>query len=449
MIDKEVKTNLISTKDAVSVSDYINFLNRELKQYPAKIIGEVGVVKISTAGHVYFTLKDQNEEYTINCIIWRGNYSLFSIELKEGMELIVTGQPKIYEVRGDLSFIAETIELVGEGKLRKEYEKLKKKLTMEGIFDPSRKRPIPQYPQKIGVITSRKGAVIEDFLNNLNKFGFQVKMIDTAVEGQRAVKPLLAAIKIFSKQDIDVLVIIRGGGSMESLVAFDNEILVREVANFPVPVIAGIGHHKDVPLVALAADRMESTPTAATKVINKSWEEAYAKLDRYEYQIMDYFNRLISNARIGIDRKVSLINDELNKIFNKFNTIKTNLKLSISKMEYSLSSIRSTLVDYPKSVEENFFNLLSGSKTNLDNFWSNTKNKFQIILANYNRNLAFSDKIIRSNDPLKNLKLGYSIAKINGRVIRTIEDIKINDEFDLQITDGIINSTVRKINKLK
>ncbi|MFH1744926.1 MAG: exodeoxyribonuclease VII large subunit [bacterium] len=449
MLNGKVKINSTNTEDVVSVSDYINFLNSELEQYKAKVIGEVGVVKISTAGHVFFTLKDQNEEYTINCVIWRGNYDLFGIELKGGMELIITGQPNIYKVRGDLSFIAETIELVGEGKLKKEYEKLKKKLAAEGIFDIDKKRPIPQYPQKIGIITSRKGAVIEDFLNNLNKFGFQVKMIDTAVEGQRAVKPLLTAIKTFSRQDIDVLVIIRGGGSMESLVAFDNEVLVREVANFPVPVIAGIGHHKDVPLVALAADKMESTPTATTKVINKSWEEAYAKLERYEYQIIDYFSKSIGNIKIDIDKKVNLINNELNEISDRFSAVKININLSISKMRYSLSSIKSILADYPKSVEENFSNLLSGSNASLIDSWKNIKSKFQTTLADYSRNLAFNNKVIRSNDPLKNLKLGYSIAKINGRIIRAVEDIKVNDGFNLQITNGIIDSTVRKINKLK
>lgn len=449
MINRKEETNSTSAEDAVSVSDYINFLNDELKQYEAKIIGEVGSVNISTKGHVYFSLKDQNEEYTINCIIWKGNYDLFGIELKEGMELVITGQPRIYAVRGDLSFIAETVELVGEGKLKKEYEKLKKKLIAEGIFDIDKKRPIPQYPQKIGVITSRKGAVIEDFLNNLNKFGFQVKMIDTAVEGQKAVKPLLAALKAFSKQDIDVLVIIRGGGSMESLVAFNNEVLVREVANFPVPVIAGIGHHKDVPLVALAADRMESTPTATTKVINKSWEEAYVKLERYEYQIIDYFNKSIGNIKIDIDKKVNLINNELNKIFSRFSDVKINIKLSISKMGYSLSSIKSKLAEYPQSVEETFFNLLVKSEASLISFWSNIRSRFQAMLIDYNRNLAFSSKAIQSNDPLKNLKLGYSIAKINGRIIRAVEDIKVNDEFNLQITNGIIDSKVRKINKLK
>ena len=118
-------------------------------------------------------------------------------------------------------------------------------------------------------------------------------------------------------------------------------------------------------------------------------------------------------------------------------------------MEYSLSFIRSTLADYPKLVEENFSNLLFGVKDNLINFWGNIKSKFQAMLADYGRNLVFNNKVIQSNDPLKNLKLVYSIAKINGRIIRAVGDIKVNDEFNLQVTDGIVDSTVKKINKLK
>ena len=124
------------------------------------------------------------------------------------------------------------------------------------------------------MITSKQGAVIHDFLNNIGKFGFDIKMIDSRVEGQGAVEDLLAAIQTFRKKDIDVLVIIRGGGSMESLMPFNNELLVREVVGFPVPVLVGIGHDKDMPLVALAADRSESTPTAVANLLNESWERA-------------------------------------------------------------------------------------------------------------------------------------------------------------------------------
>jgi len=201
---------------------------------------------MSSRGHVYFSLKDEKDGALINCIIWKSRYAVYGVELKEGVKIIASGYPEIYAPSGRISFIAETIELAGEGALKKAYEKLKKKLAAEGLFEEERKRPLPKYPEKIGVVTSRQGAVLADFLNNLGKFGFKIKMIDSRVEGQLAVADLLLSIKSFQKQDIDALVIIRGGGSLESHLAFNNEMLVRAIADFPVPVIAGIGHHTRV-----------------------------------------------------------------------------------------------------------------------------------------------------------------------------------------------------------
>jgi len=198
--------------------------------------------------------------------------------------------------------VADAVELVGEGALKKAYDTLKKKLEAEGVFDPAKKRALPEYVQKIGVITSLKGAVIHDFENNLGKYGFKVSVCDSRVEGQQAVAPLLSAIEAMRKEDIEVLVIIRGGGSLESLQAFNNEMLVRAVRNFPVPVIAGIGHDKDVPLAALAADAMVSTPTAAANLLSRPWQEAYAKL----YQAGHLYVRIEESIRrIGADLAAS------------------------------------------------------------------------------------------------------------------------------------------------
>ena len=137
-----------------TISEYINLINQGLKEFSAKIIGEVGEVNVWATGHVSFTLKDEKNKSVINCIIWKSRYELYGIELKEGNKIIASGYPEIWPLTGRLSFKAEVIEYAGEGILKKEYEKLKKKLTEEGIFEISRKRAIPTYPQKIGVITS-------------------------------------------------------------------------------------------------------------------------------------------------------------------------------------------------------------------------------------------------------------------------------------------------------
>ena len=183
------------SKDKIfSVSEYIDILNTELKKYRAKIIGEVSEISFGPTGHVYFSLKDEKDGSIIKCIIWKSIYSIYGIELKIGDKIIAFGAPNMHRLYG-FSFIAETIEYAGEGTLEKEYKRLKKKLTEQGAFAEIRKRPILKYPQRIGVITSRQGAVLADFLNNLGKFGFKIKMIDSRVEGQAAVADLLSSIK--------------------------------------------------------------------------------------------------------------------------------------------------------------------------------------------------------------------------------------------------------------
>ncbi len=266
-----------------SVGEYIQFLNVFFEQQTHRVLGEICEFKIGPSGHVYFTIKDKDGSAVIDVKMWKGPYDRCGIRLSEGLEVIVNGHANIWAKNGRLSLIADAIELVGEGALKKQYDALKNKLETEGFFEAGRKRKLPEFPERIGVITSKNGAVIHDFLNNLGRFGFKITMIDARVEGQVAVADLLTSVQAMRKEEIDLLILIRGGGSLESLQAFNNEALIREVMNFPVPVIAGIGHDKDVPLLALAADYMTSTPTAAAHLVSRPWEEAYAKLREVAY----------------------------------------------------------------------------------------------------------------------------------------------------------------------
>ena len=381
-----------------SVSEFIQLLNIGLKSSEAKIIGEVTESKVYSSGHVYFTIKDEKDGAVLNCIIWKWRYAMYGIKLEAGMKILASGYPEIYAPLGKLSFIAETIEPAGEGELKKQYDQLKKKLAEEGLFAPERKRQVPKYPQNIGVITSRQGAVLADFLNNIGKFGFKIKMIDSRVEGQEAVEDLLASIRTFKKIDIDVLVVIRGGGSLESLMPFNNERLIREVVNFPVPVIAGVGHHKDEPLITFAADVSVSTPTAAANYLNQSWEEALLLLERYERDIMGSYG----------------------EIFENYRAIENRLRISLQNFKNAISLAGAGLGD---SLEKIF----SG---------------FKLLLAEIGQKLAHSEKIIFLNNPERQIKLGYSIAVADGRVIRKTSDVKIGQSFDLSVSDGKINSEV-------
>jgi len=389
----------IEKEKIYSISEFVTFLNVGLKSTKARIIGEVGEAKVYPNGHVYFTLKDDKENAMINCIMWGFKYKLFGITLKPGAKIIASGGPELYAPYGKLSFVCDTIELAGEGDIKKQYDELKKKLEKEGIFDIANKRAIPEYPHKIGVITSKQGAVIHDFLNNIGKYGFDIKMIDSRVEGQGAVEDLLASIKTFRKMDIDVLVIIRGGGSMESLMPFNNELLVREIAGFPAPVLVGIGHDKDVPLLAMAADAMVSTPTAAASLLNESWDQALLFLERFERQILTRYEMIIK----------------------KYQEIENKIKISFNNFKNNITNTKNKLAEYSSKYVSGFFSLCGKIKEKLKHV----------------------EKILSINNPERQLKLGYSIASCNGKIIRKTDDVKIGQNLDVKVSDGIITSEIK------
>ena len=384
-----------------TISEFVQLLNADLKWMKARIVGEVGEVKAGPTGHMYFTLKDEKDGAMLNCIMWSSKYRLFGITLEPGKKIVAYGAPEIYAPNGRLSFIADTIELAGDGDIKKQYDELKKKLEKEGLFDVENKRAIPKYPHKIGVITSKQGAVIHDFLNNIGKFGFEIKMIDSRVEGQGACEDLLSSIKTFRKTDIDVLVIIRGGGSMESLMPFNNELLVREVVGFPVPVLVGIGHDKDVPLVAMAADRSESTPTAVANLLNESWEQALLLLERFERKIF---------ASYGL-------------IFEKYKAIENKFKISLQNFKNNILNIGANL---EKQMESYFTG-------------------FVLLCDKTREKVANIEKLVNLNNPERNLRLGYSIASIGGKIVRKASDAKIGEELNIKITDGTISAEIKNI----
>ncbi|MGC9599608.1 MAG: exodeoxyribonuclease VII large subunit [Minisyncoccia bacterium] len=371
-----------------TIGEYIEILNTFFKAQAARIRGEISELHRDAKGHVYFAIKDKDDGSVLSCIIWNRNYDLCGVVLEVGMELILSGHPNIYAPNGRLSFIADTVELVGEGALKKAYEALKRKLEAEGVFAPERKRPLPEYPTQIGVVTSMKGAVIHDFLNNLGKFGFRVRATDSRVEGQQAVVPLLNALALMRREAqagrLDVLVLIRGGGSLESLQAFNNEKLVREIVHFPVPVVAGIGHDKDVPLSALAADIMVSTPTATAHLLSKPWEEAYAKVREAAYLF--------------------------------------------SRVESRFERIRA----------------------DLDAAWSSVIDHTAQGIAHAKEIFANAERLIALHDPRRQLRLGYAIVRHGGeggeagKLVRSMRDVAAGDVLNTELADGVVKSRVEE-----
>ena len=423
------KTDQLKLNPIFSVSEYIEFLNIGLRKFgKAKITGEVSSVKIGPTGHVYFSIKDKTGKSMIDCIIWKSNYNLCGIKIEQGQELVLNGYPDIYAPRGKLSFKANTIQLKGEGALKKAYEELKKRLTQEGLFQEEKKRQIPCYPRKIGVITSRQGAVIHDLLNNLGKYGFRVELVDARVEGQEAVKDILQAIRTFEKRKIDVLVIMRGGGSLESMMPFNNETLVRAISNFPVPVIAGIGHDKDVPLLALVSDLMVSTPTAVASILNKSWDQIFLFLEKKKRKIVDSYGLALRKSFSVTEQSLRHIHDSKEMVFNEYDKIETRIKINFQQLIIRLQNIKIDLKEKrAKSISSRFYSFLSVIEKEISN----------------------ANKTVLFNNPERQLKLGYNIARFNGKIIKDVLKLKIGQDISLDFSKGSVISRIKKINKNK
>ena len=375
----------------LSVLDYIAVLNETLREIEVSIVGEVSKVSFPPSGHVYFDLKDESGDGVLHCVIWRTIYEGLGITLEAGMRIVVLGSAGIYAPRGELSFKVRAMELTGEGVLKKRYEELKKKLAAEGAFAEDRKRKIPEYPERVGIVTSRNGAVIHDILNNLGQFGFKVSLVDARVEGPEAVGSLLAASKKLRSIPLDVLIVARGGGSMEALQAFDNEKLVRALIDFPVPVIAAIGHHQDVPLVALAADIHVSTPTAAANLLNQPWQEAVFHLSRDAERIDVTFRSVIDHAARLLDPV---------RYMESWRTMQST---AAARVEYLV-----------KQVTASFDNMLRFGSMRLENV----------------------GRVIAANDPARNLRLGYAIVRQHGKIMKRAASVPPGSEFQVQFSDG-------------
>lgn len=456
-----------NTQDVSSVIDFISKINGSLSRYRSRIEGEVTSVKKTYSTAIYFTIKDLEKDALLNCVIWRNVYDQNGIDIKEGDEIIVTGTPEIYAARGSFSFKVQTIEYAGEGALKKTYDELKKKLTDEGLLDVEKKRSLPEYPNKIGVITSKSGVVIQDFNSNLGRYGFKTIMVDSRVEGKDAIHEILSALKIMSKQDLDVLVIMRGGGSWESLQAFNTESVVRAVAGFSCPVVSGIGHDTDVTLVELVADVGASTPTAVAEVLNETWDNLVNSLDVAKTQILNSYQRNVSDEikKVGVQsnflfrvyeqsltagsnnlfKLVTNIHKHYRTIENTITETRGMFQRVVGLMKKEIKSIQSDINNFQIVLPKKFRSMISASEQEI-NFTSKKIIKIQSgAMVNTNQTLDAIEKNIKLSDPSRNLKLGYSLSYSNGKLIRSAKDVVVGGVVETHLYDGDFTSEIKKV----
>lgn len=272
------------------------------------IQGEVSNVRKQSSGHLYFTLKDAYSQ--IACVMFRNESRMLPLDLKDGVKVIALAELSVYEPRGNYQLIIRIINATGTGKLQEAFEQLKEKFLLEGLFDKAKKQPIPPLPQTIGMITSESGAAVRDVISVLRrrKWSGKLVILPAQVQGEGASKQILAQLQLAIRLNcFDLLVIGRGGGSIEDLWAFNDETLVRSIANCPIPTISAIGHETDFTLSDFAADLRAETPTAAAELISS----AYLQKQQHFCHLSERLENKIKHAFALFNYKVHSLKNQL------------------------------------------------------------------------------------------------------------------------------------------
>jgi len=344
-----------------SVSDAANLLKKVVETaFPEiRIRGELSGITRATSGHLYMTIKDANA--AINAIIWRG--TPVSFKLEEGTEVIITGRFTTYPARSNYQIIVNSIELAGVGAILKMLEMRKQKLAAEGLFDQSRKKPLPRFPQTIGVVTSPTGAAFQDIQNRLReRFPVHILLYPATVQGATAAAEVAAGIEYFNRMNnVDVIIVARGGGALEDLLPFSEEVVVRAAAASHIPLISGVGHEPDWMLIDFAADVRAPTPTGAAEMVVPTKLSLVQELDNLSHRLntafvtkVSHLKRDIFNVNIKSPKQILMEQGQRIDDLSRTMTIIIENKINMTKQRITLMS------KFP-TIMENRLNLLNQS----------------------------------------------------------------------------------------
>lgn len=323
-----------------TVTELTSYIRRLLEREPATqdcwVRGEISNLSRPASGHIYFTLKDAGA--ALRCVVWRSDASRIRIAWLDGSEVEVHGRITVYEVSGQYQLIVDAVQPVGEGLLFQEFLKLKTRLEAEGLFDPSRKRLLPPIPARIGIVTSATGAAVQDMLNTIQRRYplAEVILCPTAVQGVEAPGQIIQAMqRLVHDGNPDVVILARGGGSLEDLWAFNDEQVVRAVAAFPVPIVTGIGHETDFTLADFAADLRAPTPTAAAELITPNRIDLIAQMIGAQKYLVDSVRNTIQ--RLNQDTGQRIYQLKLSSPFNRIQMQRQSLDEQMERMNATIT----------------------------------------------------------------------------------------------------------------
>ena len=410
--------------------------------------GEVSNAHAAQSGHLYFTLKDARAQ--IRCVCFRNQLIRMKFRPEDGLHVTVRGSISVYEQRGEYQIYVEHVEPVGLGALQLAFEQLKKRLDAEGLFDPARKKPLPMLPERVGLITSPRGAAVRDVVRILRRRFPNLHLIvyPVRVQGEGAAEEIVAALKYFNrKQLVDVLILARGGGSLEDLWAFNEENVVRAIAACTIPVITGIGHETDFTIADFVADVRASTPSAAAELVVQSRQEFDRHLaelrhklgQQMRYKLLEVRHRL---RELGVHRGLRQLEDLLRRSRQHTDELAAQLadglrgRLDRARRRYTTAGTRLLGIDLRARFRAFALKLEQAS--------SGLGVRAVRALVAKRQRLDRLRLQLEERSPLRVLERGYAICyDAAGNVVRAADDVPLGDRIRVQLARGRLGAEVK------
>ena len=415
------------------------------------VIGEISNIARPTSGHIYFTLKD--EDGAIRCAMFRNQNLRLNFDPQNGDQCVLKGQVSLYAPRGDYQLIVSSMQPAGAGNLMHQFEELKKKLDAEGLFAQEIKKQIPPQPKHIGIITSESTAALQDILTTIQRRApiSQVSLIPAMVQGDTAPRSIIKALQstlnfndLNPENALDVILICRGGGSIEDLWAFNNESLARELFDFPLPIISGVGHEIDFTITDFVADLRAPTPTAAAELVTEYYFQLNDRLEEWKVNLsyliqarLTEKSQAILFASQNLKSPLTMLKEQSQSLDNveiRLVSIMQNI-MSGAKQSFQLTTARI----YQSSALQRFGKYEDRLANTLNSLNSQIKNligKKKLMLSSVHSNL-------KAISPLAVLDRGYAIVmNENGRALKSTKDLKVGDTVTTRLADGGFSSNV-------
>ena len=436
---------------ALTVSVAMGMAKRSLEELVVPILGEVSEVN-AKAGYkaVYFTVKDADA--SLPCMMWLNRYRASGLELRVGMLVQITGRFTLYAKKGRMSFDVFDVKLAGEGDLRMRVAALARKLQAEGLTAPERKRPVPALPATIGLVTSPRGAAVHDVLRTLRRrFPLaRVLLAGVPVEGDKAPEGLIAGLHTVANAGAEVILLVRGGGSFEDLMPFNDESLAREIAACPVPVVTGIGHEPDTSIADMVADLRASTPTAAAEAVSPGMDALRARLDQQAARMTNPFVNRLQRSELVLKR----YSDK--PIMKDPHALMASWEMEIDAQTARLSAALPAQVERDRNRVDALrqrlaLRLPSRVQAESQALEMSTQRFMHVLPQACERarqDLSLAASRLNDLSPLAVLSRGYSIARDpKGDVVKSVDQVSPGQNVTVTVSDGVIRAQVESVTR--